>query len=515
MASQAAAGPALAETASGRVRGEVLGDLRVWRGIPYAAAPTGAQRFRPPQPATRWDGIRPAVDRGPVAWQSERVNPFTGQLETLDRDEDCLIVNITAPARPAAGAAYPVLVWVHGGGYVQGRGADALVGDGAGLARSGLVVVTFNYRLGSLGFLHLGDEAGPEYAAAGQAGFLDQVAALRWVQANIAGFGGDPARVCLYGVSAGAKSIANLLSSPLTAGLSSRAISASGGGEHVATPAQAAPVRRLFFRELGLGRGGDGGRRLRDLPAEELVAAQEAIAPEAAGTWVWRPVLGGPGLPVLPVQAVAGGAAAGIPLLIGSNGNEAATYQLMNSTAAEQAPRVLAELFGTADAAAMLAAYAAARPELDELGIRLAIMTAERYGIPTQRLAVAQAAHAPVWRYRFDGCPAGMPAELAGGHGLDMFAVWAADQLAAAGADDPQARLCQSMAGAWVRFAHGKLPGDDWLPDWPDFDAAAESTMILGPQPHVTRHPRAAEFAIWQGRNWPSGTWWQPNGLTE
>ena len=514
MASQTTADSALAETASGRVRGEVLGDLRVWRGIPYAAPPTGTLRFRPPQPAARWDGVRPAVDRGPVAWQSERVNPFTGQLETLNRDEDCLVVNVTAPARPpAVGAAYPVLVWVHGGGYVQGRGADALVGDGAGLARSGLVVVTFNYRLGSLGFLHLGDEAGPDYAAAGQAGFLDQVAALRWVQANIGGFGGDPARVCLYGVSAGAKSIANLLSSPLAAGLASRAISASGGGEHVATPAQAASVRRLFFLELGL--GPDGVRWLPGIPAAELVAAQEATAPEATGTWVWRPVLGGAGLPVLPVQAVADGAAAGIPMLIGSNGNEAATYQLMNSTAAEQAPRVLAELFGETDAAAMLAAYAAARPELDELGIQLAVMSAERYGIPTQRLAVAQAAHGPVWRYRFDGCPPGMPAELAGGHGLDMFAVWAADQLAGAAPGDAQARLCQATAGAWARFAHGSPPGDDWLPEWPEFDAETESTMVLGPQPHVTRHPRAAEFAIWQGRSWPSGTWWQPDDRTE
>jgi para-nitrobenzyl esterase len=514
MASQATADSALAETVCGDVRGEVLGDLRVWRGIPYAAAPTGALRFRPPQPAARWDRVRRAVEPGPVAWQTERVNPFTGQLETLNRSEDCLVVNVTAPAEaPAAGAAYPVLVWVHGGGYVQGSGAEALVGDGAGLARAGLVVVTFNYRLGSLGFLHLGDEAGPEYADAGQAGFLDQVAALRWVQANIAGFGGDPARVCVYGVSAGAKSIANLLSSPLATGLFSRAISASGGGEHVATAEQAAPIRRLLMRELGL--AGDGVRRLPGIPAEELLAAQEAIAPETAGTWVWRPVLGGAGLPVLPVRAVEGGAAAGIPLLIGSNGNEAATYQLMNSTAAEQAPRVLAELFGEADAAAMLGAYAEARPELDELGVRLAVMSAERYGVPTQRLARAQAAHAPVWRYRFDGCPPGMPAELAGGHGMDMFAVWAADQFAAAGSGDAQARLCQATAGAWIRFAHGQPPHDDWLPEWPEFDGAAESTMILGPQPQVARHPRAAEFAIWQGRSWPSGTWWQLDGRTE
>jgi para-nitrobenzyl esterase len=506
MASQSVADSALAHTAGGTVRGEVRDGLRVWRGIPYAAPPVGALRFRPPRPAARWDGIRPAVEPGPVAWQTERVNPFTGQLVTLDRNEDCLVVNVTAPT-VASSAGYPVLVWVHGGGYTQGSGAGDLVGDGAGLAQAGLVVVTFNYRLGCLGFLHLGAAAGPHYADSGQAGFLDQVAALRWVQANIGNFGGDPARVCVYGVSAGAKSIANLLASPLAAGLVSRAISASGGGEHVATPEQASQVRRRLLKQLGLGE--DAAAHLLDLPAAELAAAQEAIAPEAAGTWVWRPVLGGSGLPVLPVQAISGGAATGIPLLIGSNGNEAATYQIMNSTAADQAPRVLAELFGQADADAMLAAYATARPELDVLGIRVAVMGAERYGIPTQRLAVAQAAHAPVWRYRFDGCPPGMPDALAGGHGMDMLAVWAADQMEPGQPDDAQAIVCQATAGAWARFARGEPPGDERLPDWPGFDAKDESTMILAPEPHVARHPRAAEMAIWPERSWPSGTWWQ------
>jgi para-nitrobenzyl esterase len=507
MASSAAADSALAQTSSGQVCGEVRAELRIWRGIPYAAPPVGVLRFRPPTPPAAWEGARAAVEHGPVAWQSERVNPFTGQLETLDRNEDCLYLNVTAPAEPSAdGAGYPVLVWVHGGGYMRGSGAGDLVGDGAGLAHAGLVVVTFNYRLGCLGFLHLADAAGPGYSESGQAGFLDQVAALHWVQANIGNFGGDPARVCVYGVSAGAKSIANLLASPLAAGLVSRAISASGGGEHVATPEQASQVRHRLLKELGVGE--DAAAHLLEVPAAELLAAQEASAPEAAGTWVWRPVLGGRGIPVLPVRAIADGMTTGIPLLVGSNGNEAATYQLMDSTAADQAPRVLAELFGEADARAMLGAYATARPELDELGVRVAVMGAERYGIPTQRLAVAQAAHAPVWRYRFDGCPPGMPAALAGGHGMDMFAVWTAEQIAGS-PDDAQAILCRATAGAWARFARGEPPGDERLPDWPGFDAADASTMILAPEPHVARHPRAAELAIWPERSWPSGTWWQ------
>jgi len=449
-----------------------------------------------------------------VAWQSEAVNPFTGQPVVQHRAEDCLVVNVTAPVVPPPDeAGYPVLVWVHGGGYVQGSGAGDLVGDAAVLARRGLVVMTFNYRLGALGFLQLADVAGAELADAGQAGFLDQVAALRWVRDNIAGFGGDPRRVTIYGVSAGAKSVANLIASPLTAGLMSRAISSSGGAEHVATPQQAARVRRRLLRELGLANDASGARQLIEVPPAELVAAQEAIATGAEGTWVWRPVLGGTGIPVPPIDAVSSGSGASIPLLIGHNGTEGASYQLMDATSAGQAPRVLAELFGALTAAEMLAAYAAARPELDETGIGVAVLGAERYGVPTHRLALAQAAHAPVWRYRYDGCPPGIPADLAGGHGLDMLAVWGADSFAdQARSGDPQARLAQAMAAAWAAFARGEAPAasisDETPLAWDNFEARDETTLILSAEPRLEQHPRRAEFDIWAGKTWTSGTWW-------
>ncbi len=505
--------PRVVATAAGLVRGVELDGLRAWRGIPYAAPPTGPLRFRPPELPGSWQGVREAAEFGPVAWQSETVNPFTGAPVRLDRDEDCLCVNVTAPVGPPSGpAGYPVLLWVHGGGYVQGTGSGEPVGDGRALARRGLVVVTFNYRLGALGFLHLADLAG-EYADAGAAGFLDQVAALRWVHANIAGFGGDPKRVTVYGLSAGAKSVANLLASPLAAGLIARAISSSGGAEHLASPDQAVHVRRRLLRELGMTDDENGLRKLLGAPPADLVAAQEAIAAGAAGTWIWRPVRGGSGLPVLPIDAIAAGTGAAVPLLIGSNGNEGASYQLMDPTAAGQAPRVLAELFGPAAADSMLAGYAAARPELDETGIRVAVLGDERYGVPTQRLALAQARHAPVWRYRFDGLPPGLPAELAGGHGLDM-AVWGADGLSSlARSGDAQARLGVAMADSWSAFARGEAPAAAGLPAWDQFDGAGQRTMILDAEPCMQSHPRQGELDIWQGRTWQSGTWWQFDGL--
>jgi para-nitrobenzyl esterase len=506
-------GPRVVATSQGRVRGVELDGLRAWRGIPYALPPAGSLRFRPPRQPAPWDGVRDAAEFAPVAWQSETVNPFTGVPIRLDRSEDCLYLNVTVPAGPPPEpAGYPVLLWIHGGGYVEGTGSGEPVGDGQALARRGLIVVTFTYRLGALGFLHLADRAG-DYADAGATGFLDQVAALRWVHANIAGFGGDPRRITAYGVSAGAKSAANLLASPLTDGLIGRAISSSGGAEHVATPEQAVRLRRRLLRELGLADDDSGLRKLLDAPPADVVAAQEAIAAGAAGTWIWRPVLGG-GLPVLPIDAIAAGAGVAVPLLIGSNGHEGASWQLMDASAAAQAPRVLTGLFGTGAADSMLAAYAAARPELDETGIALAVLGDERYGIPTQRLALAQAAHAPVWRYRYDGLPPGVPAELAGGHGLDMLAVWAADSVASlAATGDAQARLCLAMTESWAAFARGEPPAAPGLPPWDRFDGAAERTMILDAAPCVAAHPRRAEFDIWHGRTWQSGTWWQFEGL--
>ena len=500
-------------TEQGKLRGVALDGLCAWRGIPYAAAPACPLRFRPPQPPSSWEGVRTAAERGPVAWQSEGVSPFTGEPLVRDRSEDCLYLNVTAPADPPpAPAGYPVLVWLHGGGYVQGAGPGEPVGDGAALAHLGLVVVTVNYRLGALGFLHIADAAGDTFADSGVAGFLDQVAALRWVRANIAAFGGDPDSVTVYGISAGAKSVANLLASPLTAGLITRAISGSGGAEHVASPGQAVRLRRRFLRELGLTDDEAGVRRLLAVSPADLVAAQEAIASGAVGTWVWRPALGGTGIPVLPIDAITSGAAARIPLLIGNNGNEGASYQLMDASAAGQAPRLLAERFGAGAADAMLAAYAAARPELDDTGIGLAVLGDERYGVPTERLALAQAAHAPVWRYRFDLCPPGVPAELAGGHGLDMLAVWAAGGYAGARAD-ASARACVAMAGSLARFARGDSPGQadgaDVLPAWPQFTAADKATMIIDAQPGPERQPRQAEFEIWAGRTWESDTWWR------
>jgi para-nitrobenzyl esterase len=357
------------------------------------------------------------------------IQPDPGPLGALDpaklppQSEDCLVVNVTAPA---GATGRPVLVWIHGGGYQTGSGTD-LAADGAAFARShGLVVVTFNYRLGALGFLDV-----PGEESAGASGLHDQIAVLRWVRRNIAGFGGDPGQVTAYGLSAGGKSVVNLLGSPLAWGLIQRAASSSGG-EHVATPEQGAALAQRFFRELGT-----APDRIRQVPAEEILAAQQAIASGTRATWVWRPTIDGVALTSHPVQAIKSGAAAGIPLLAQTCGRECVVYQLDAPDAAEQADRVLAGYFGGKVRDRILAGYAAARPELaDDAGaLRVAVMSDERYGIPTTRLADAQSKHAPVWRSRYDGPYTGLPdplpeefqamaAQAEAGHGSDGSGIW-------------------------------------------------------------------------------------------
>ncbi|MDT3397722.1 carboxylesterase family protein [Streptomyces sp. B1866] len=493
----------IAATAAGKVRGaEVSDGVLAWRGIPYAAAPVGPLRLRPPQPAEPWAGIRDAVAYGPPSLQPppDTAGFLGGTVPGLPPpSEDCLYLNVTAPA---GASRNPVLVWIHGGGYQSGSGTD-MAGDGAAFARDhGLVVVTFNYRLGALGYLSL---AGEEHT--GAYGLYDQIAALRWVRDNIAGFGGDPGRVTVYGLSAGAKSVANLLASPLARGLVHRAASSSGGADHVATPEQAANVARRFFRELG-----GVPARVRDVPAQDILAAQTAIARGLRGAFVWRPAVDGLALTGPPLDAIAAGSAAGVPLLAQTCVDECALYQLAVPDAAEQADRVLEEQLGPAHRDAILAAYAASRPELarDPERLRVAVMSDERYGVPTARLADTQSAHAPVWRSRYEGPFTGLAAVMApfadllrAAHGGDGTAVWA-------GGDGPAGQL----HALWGAFATGRAPAAAGLPEWPPYTTARRAIMILDPDgPYVADDPHPLERAAWDGHHWPSSTWWHFAGV--
>jgi len=263
--------PLLVETKCGPVRGLKEGSVNVWRGLPYAQAPVGEGRFRAPQPPQPWTEVREVSAFGAVAPQlsvglESRFNVRPGAAQLPAQSEDCLFLNVWAPAAPGN---YPVMVWVHGGSFVTGSGSMPLY-DGARFAAQGeVVVVTLNYRLGALGFLHLAD-LGPGFD--NNLGLLDQVAALRWVQQNIAAFGGDPGRVTIFGESAGAMSIAALLGMPAAEGLFQAAILQSGA-VRAQPPERAKAVVQGMLRELGI----SDPAALRTLPVEALLQAAQRL----------------------------------------------------------------------------------------------------------------------------------------------------------------------------------------------------------------------------------------------
>jgi para-nitrobenzyl esterase len=491
----------------GSVRGVDVDGAIAWRAIPYASPPSGLLRWQPPQPPAPWAGIRDGSQFSARA--SQLPSPaftFPADSDVAVDDptvtsEDCLYLNVCAPDRPpAAGSGgYPVMVWIHGGGFHFGSG-PMFVGDGLQFARDGVVVVTFNYRLGALGFLHVGELLGPRYANASNGGLLDQIAALSWVRDNIAQFGGDPAQVTVAGCSAGGKSVSALLAAPAARGLFHRAISQSGG-QHVATAETAAEQATRFLTGMGLGE--TGARHLPDLPATEILAAQAILGTGPRATWIWRPTVGGDVLPEPPIVAIANGSAAGVPLLAGVTRNEAVMYDLADPTAAEQAPRVLAEIFG-AEADDVLATYAANRPGTSRRDLLRAVMGDERYGIPTLRMLDAHSDHGPTWRYRFDAQGLVEPA-LRGGHVTEIPFVFGLglDRL------DPQrGALARAMHQAWSGFCAGRAPGAEGLPPWPRYDPASRATMVLDTPSRVVHDPDGAERELWEGRSLPESTWW-------
>jgi para-nitrobenzyl esterase len=483
----------LAETRYGKVRGAEIADgVLAWRGIPYAKPPVGDLRFRPPETPAPWDGARDALGYGNRSLQPE-LGPPDPQAPPMA--EDCLYLNVTAPA---GASGRPVLFWLHGGGYEAGQGPNQ-ADDGAAFAQShGLVVVTVNYRLGALGFLDV-----PGDGPTGAAGLHDQIAALRWTYENIAAFGGDPRQITVYGLSAGAKSVTNLLASPLTRGMIARAAESSGG-DHVKDAAQARALSRRFLGELGT-----TPERLRSVPAEDMLRTQIAIAAVPRSVWVWRPSVDGAALTAKPPAAIAAGAAAGIPLLLQTCAREGAMFALLAPDAPRQADRVLAGYFGQGTAAKLLVSYAARYPDLDEAALRTAVMTDERYVAPTERLADAQATHASVWRSRYDGPYTGLEDDpdpqfaqyaplLRAAHGGDGAAIWRGSR---AGEDD--GRLSAALHNAWGAFA---TTGD---PGWAPYTAPGRPAMIFAEDgPSVSANPFAHARDTWSSLDWQPGPWW-------
>jgi para-nitrobenzyl esterase len=478
-------------TTAGIVVGVHDRDTRTWRGIPYAAPPVGERRLRAPEPVEPWTGTRDATRFGPVAPQ-DRKGPFSGAAAGTPQSEDCLTLNVIAPALPAR--ALPVMVYIHGGAYGVGSPADASF-RGVNFARRGVIHVTLNYRLNALGYLDFS-----EFGFDNNLGLRDQVAALEWVRDNIEWFGGDPANVTVYGESSGGNAVTTLLATPAAAGLFARVIAQSPPSNAVYRPEVTRQWAREFLEILGATPGREA-EMLRNATAAELVTAARLlfvqIPDQYPGDQAFSPVIDGDYLPEHPVEALRAGRGHPVPLIIGSNDREGSVFFGKRRILATTKARVNGLLGNTSPEAADLMRKTYRLPRR-----RGAIDFAGDFAfwLPTYQIAAGHSTIAPTWMYRLDyATPLLRAVGIDSTHGADLLTVFGRTRSAVArlttllGGGRALAALSGRMQGYWLRYAvDGTVDAS-----WPRHDPQARASLIFDNPDRVEFDTRADRRAAW------------------
>ena len=495
------------ETRSGVVEGRAESDLAVYRGVPYARAPIGPLRWRPPEREAPWPGVRDAGRFAAMAPQRPGVMMRMLGMDGAASDEDCLALNVWAP-RASTGRRRPVLIWLHGGGFTAGAGSLPVY-DGQHLARRGdAVVVTVNYRLGALGFLAL-----PEPSIAANAGLLDQIAALGWVREHAERFGGDPDNVTVFGESAGAMSIGALLGAPAARGLFQRAILQSGAAHNASPLAGGRRVGEAFRAAAGAA----SPEELRAMPVDAVLDAQQRVVDDrwrSVGGLAFQPVVEGDAIPRPPLAAVADGATRDVELLVGTNRDEWNLFALPDAKLrgldeAALLRRLLRDPPAAGDgeesegvARRAIEVYRAARAGRGEgvapRDLWLAMQSDRVFRIPAIRLAERQQRHQPrVYSYLFSWPSPALGGALGACHGLEVpfaFGTTGGATAQLVGQGPEVERLALRMQDAWLAFARSGDPG------WPAYEPSKRSTMVLGRECALEADPMGEERRFWEGR---------------
>lgn len=447
--------------------------IHVFKGIPYAAPPVGRLRWRPPESAAPWSTVRAALEFSPDFPQAP--NP---RLRAPSTGEDCLYANIWTPAGAAPGSL-PVMMWIHGGGFVGGSGSDMRC-DGAAMARQGVVVVSFNYRAGLFGFLaHPALSRESPHGVSGNYGLLDQIAALHWIKVNIAAFGGNPQRVTAFGVSAGSASISLLLTSEMSRGLFQQAI--------LHSPGACRPLSSMAEAEIAGTTLGMDIDALRDLPAQALFQKTSLLSPKVRGLTtarVLRPIRDGWIIRQDERIAFKAGRLHPMPMIVGSNADEGTllTKAWPVDTVAQYRDMVQTNFGSVADEVAAL--YPVSSGSDAQARVRVAELFADtQFNYGTRLLAQAMTQHEPrTWRYLF---LRRRPHQQDGPHhGEEVAYVFgnlrATPPGETADFDTTDEKISTAMMRAWIAFAASGNPNAPGLPQWPAYDHASDNYLAFG-----------------------------------
>ena len=496
----------LLTTTLGPVRGTTSGggEVMVFRGVRYGASTEGL-RFQMAADPAPWTAPRDATRFGADCPQrpSGEVPVFASWVNDLPRSEDCLFLNVWTRGMND-GKKRPIMVWLHGGGYVTGSGSSHGY-DGTRLAQRGdVVVVTINHRLNGFGYLYLGGVSqDPKYAHSGNLGSLDAVKALEWVRDNAAAIGGDPENVTIFGESGGAAKVSTLMAMESADGLFDKAIAQSGSMSLAGfEPRLASALTQDIFKTAGLEPGDIEG--LAALSTEEYVAVLMKSRTRAA---YFRPVVDGSSLKRQPFAPDATPLSADIPLLVGTNRTEMRLQAGLAdpgnfSLTWDQLPGKLEAIAGDADVERIIAGMRAAHPEADASEIFFQTATFQNYRGTALRQAERKSAQnrAPVYMYRLDWETPVEGGRLKTPHALDIAFVFdnVARSTSITGSGPEQQRLADLMSDAWIAFAKTGNPNTTALPQWPRYTQANRATMIFDTQPEIVVDPDMEERQLLQ-----------------
>ncbi len=478
----------IVETQSGLIAGRSKFGALLFCGIPYAEPPVGLRRFKAASEIEPWSGIKDATRFGPAAPQI----PSGGMTDSapVAWNEDCLTLNVMTPS--TEGAPRPILVWIHGGAYRSGQGAIPWYNGVSFATRGDIVVVTINYRLGALGFTDL-SQFGPGFETSGVNGLLDQIKALEWVQTNIRQFGGDPARVTIAGESAGGFSVTSLVGSPRASGLFHRAIPQSGAAHHTLTSSQGRRVAELLMSHSE----SDSVDALMNCSVETLLAAQDKASAEyhkeghSPGVQAFYPVEGNEVIPTTLLGAIASGVGKEIPMLLGTNKDEASLF--IWETMSEEDVIKQCDQYGDRT---LFANYRSMYPEMSVTEIAIQLSTDFSFKIPAVRLAeMREATESETFLYQFNW--ESRAPHLKSTHALEIpfvFNVLDAPGVAAfVGRGDLPYELADEMHRVWTQFIQGDSAG------WSSYSASDRIAMHFDTESALVSADHAAAIKLWEG----------------